>query len=1147
MFFTFAAVLLIACETREEPIQFKMEAEAAYTFTETANTVSFSITGNIPWKAEVTTGGDWCRVTPNAAQGNGKVEISVTANTAYLLERTAMVTVTAAQFSKQITVKQASRPCPAFSAGSIADYGQTLFTGGTPATINNVQPATGGDGVISYQWYKNNAAISGATATSYTPPPADAAAAGTHTYTRRAKDNTCNATPAPSAGSWVLAVATCNFNAGAIASSGQTLPTGGTPTIINSTQPASGGDGVISYQWYKNNAVISGATATSYTPPQTDANTVGTYTYTRRAKDNTCNTTLTQSTGSWALTVICPAFDAGAIATEGQVVTTGGTPQTINSVQDATGNGTVSYQWYKNNVVISGATAANYTPPQTDANTVGAHTYTRYAKDNTCNTTLIQSTGNWVLTVTCPAFNAGAIASTGQTATVGSTPQTINSTQDATGNGTISYQWYKNGNAINGATAANYTPPQTDANTVGTYTYTRRAKENTCNTTLTQSTGSWALIVICPAFDAGAIDSAGETMVVGGTPAAINSTQDATGNGTVSYQWYKNGNAINGATAANYTPPQTDANTVGTYTYTRRAKDNTCNTTLIQSAGSWVLTVTCSAFNAGAIASTGQTAAVGSTPETINSTQDATGGGTISYQWYKNGVAISGATAANYTPPQTDANTVGTYTYTRYAKDNICNTTLTQSTGSWALTVICPAFDAGAIDYTGETIVVGGTPATINSTQDATGNGTVSYQWYKNGNAINGATAANYTPPQTDASTIGTYTYTRYAKDNTCNTTLTQSTGSWVLIVATCNFSAGAIATTGQTICSGSAVNTITSITDASGGDGNIAYQWRRYYNGSGWYNEGTNAATYSPVNYNTNVGTHTFTRWAHDGNCKTDWTQSAGSWVLIVTEGTKITLLTANDNQTVANGAEITPIRYTATNTSGVSVNNLPAGITTSYAGNTLTISGRSTVAGMHTYVIRATGMAGCSDAYLGGSIKIYPEGVDGYGCVTSNLSLGTVGFASNVTHVVGSQTWSAPVTATFCEKTSSNGGTTDAYQADCRHETNDTYGHLFTWCMVENYAEQLCPSPWRTPSREDFCTMLNVLNGNTNCGYVGGWLGVSIWGAKSCSGCYAYYWSSSVYDSSTAGYGYFGSEGVLSFYTGMGKQATAYLRCVK
>jgi uncharacterized protein (TIGR02145 family) len=416
----------------------------------------------------------------------------------------------------------------------------------------------------------------------------------------------------------------------------------------------------------------------------------------------------------------------------------------------------------------------------------------------------------------------------------------------------------------------------------------------------------------------------------------------------------------------------------------------------------------------------------------------------------------------------------------------------------------------------------------------------------------------HYTPPPADAAVVGAHTYTRRAKDNACNTTLTPSTGSWVLTVI-CPFDAGAIATGEQTICSGNAVNTIPSSTDASSGDNNISYQWRR----NGETISGATAATYSPIAFNATVGAHTFTRWVHNNSCQTSWMQSAGSWVLTVTAGTQLTLTTVNNNQIVVNGAAIAPIQYTTANASTVTCNGLPDGITGAWASNTLTISGNSTATGTHAYVITATGIAGCNNAYASGSIQIYPAGTDEYGCVSSNLTLGMVGFASTVTHVVsgtyGSQTWSAPVTATYCEKPTYNGGSSDAYQSDCSVSLGGaSYGQWFSWCMVKQYADQLCPDPWRVPSTADFCVLSQNLLNISICrsfdstsalvliyqwgGAYGGATNSVIGGYMSGSG---YYWASD--DSYRPSGTTFEINSKGGYLTTFGKDGGLTLRCVR
>ncbi len=107
---------------------------------------------------------------------------------------------------------------------------------------------------------------------------------------------------------------------------------------------------------------------------------------------------------------------------------------------------------------------------------------------------------------------------------------------------------------------------------------------------------------------------------------------------------------------------------------------------------------------------------------------------------------------------------------------------------------------------------------------------------------------------------------------------------------------------------------------------------------------------------------------------------------------------------------------------------------------------------------------------------------------CSTTNITF-TSGFVSTQTWVVGSQTWSAPVTATYCRKTNYNGGSFGAYATDCRANNgtstaiNATYGDLFSWCMVAKFATTICPPGWHVPTTDEFCTLDKTLNSRSNC----------------------------------------------------------------
>jgi uncharacterized protein (TIGR02145 family) len=148
--------------------------------------------------------------------------------------------------------------------------------------------------------------------------------------------------------------------------------------------------------------------------------------------------------------------------------------------------------------------------------------------------------------------------------------------------------------------------------------------------------------------------------------------------------------------------------------------------------------------------------------------------------------------------------------------------------------------------------------------------------------------------------------------------------------------------------------------------------------------------------------------------------------------------------------------------------------------------------------------------------------------------------------------------VTATYCEKTTFNGGTEDAYRSDCRSNTQASYGQLFSWCMVKHYAAQLCPSPWRIPTSEDFCTLDKILTGRSSCGssstsavYIGAWGGTYgglCYGSFYGQGSYAYYWSSTEYDSSYAYCLRYTSSNVVNPQDrSYNKQYGFQVRCVK
>jgi hypothetical protein len=202
-----------------------------------------------------------------------------------------------------------------------------------------------------------------------------------------------------------------------------------------------------------------------------------------------------------------------------------------------------------------------------------------------------------------------------------------------------------------------------------------------------------------------------------------------------------NGNPIqqNGGTNNSFTVLATNTTTPGNYLIKLEIKTACCG----MSRPIWKNIVVHPEFNAGAIKTDGETICNGGDPGVIGSTTVASGGnGTITYEWRANGTAIPSSNSATYDPP---TGLTTTTTYTRWAKDSECNTTWTQSSGTWTLT-IDPAPQAGTISASPNTVICAGKEVelTLNGST-----GTI--QWQTNASGtwqnISGANSTQYTTP----------------------------------------------------------------------------------------------------------------------------------------------------------------------------------------------------------------------------------------------------------------------------------------------------------------------------------------------------------------------------------------------------------------
>jgi hypothetical protein len=205
----------------------------------------------------------------------------------------------------------------------------------------------------------------------------------------------------------------------------------------------------------------------------------------------------------------------------------------------ATGTAPLSYQWKKNGASISGATASSYTTPATTTNDSGS----------TFSVMVSNSAGNVTSSVATLTVNAAPVAPTittqpvNQTVTAG---QTATFTVTVTGTAPLSYQWYRNGAAVAGATSASYTTGPTTSSDNGAQFTVMVA--NTAGTAT--STPATLTINAAPVAPLITIQPINQTVTAGQTATF---SVAATGTAPLRYQWYRNGVAISGALSPSYT------------------------------------------------------------------------------------------------------------------------------------------------------------------------------------------------------------------------------------------------------------------------------------------------------------------------------------------------------------------------------------------------------------------------------------------------------------------------------------------------------------------------------------------------------------------------------------------------------------------
>ncbi|MEF2977954.1 choice-of-anchor D domain-containing protein [Subtercola sp. YIM 133946] len=316
---------------------------------------------------------------------------------------------------------------------------------GTPTVGQKLMANTAGwtpGTTFVYQWNRGASPIPGATGASYTPVAADAGSTLTVAATGSQPGY-----PAVTRTSAATATVRNVFT---------TIPTpaiSGTAAVgkkLTTVPGAWSPTATLAYQWKRGGSTITGATSPTYTLTNADAGQTVTVTvtgsrsgYVTASRTSAATATITGGT----LTAPTPTITG---------TTTVGQKLTANPGTWTTGT-TLTYQWNRGGVPISGATASYHTLNAAD----GGHTITVTVTGSKTGFTTVSKTSTPTVAV-LKVFTTTPTPTISGAATVGSKltakPGAWSPTPTA-----YTYVWLRSGVAISGATSSTYTLKTTDA------------------------------------------------------------------------------------------------------------------------------------------------------------------------------------------------------------------------------------------------------------------------------------------------------------------------------------------------------------------------------------------------------------------------------------------------------------------------------------------------------------------------------------------------------------------------------------------------------------------------------------------------------------------------------------------------------------
>lgn len=565
-------------------------------------------------------------------------------------------------------------------------------------------PSVSGTTPMTYAWFKDGVAITGATSSSFYKSNLTPADSGLYTLTVTNVAGTATSDPVVVNVRAAIAPAISVSSGTVVTPYGQTL----------SLYPSVYGTSPMTYQWKRNNVVIPNATSSSYYKSEANFGDAGNYTLTA--------TNAAGSTTSSAINVIVDSPLAPAIYSLPDSLTVA-YGSYVGLSPSVSGTGPKTYQWFKDGVALIGAVNSSYDVGPATAATSGTYTLT---VTNSWGT----ATSNPVRVTVLPAL-APSIVNFPTTVTV-NYGESLSISSSVAGTSPFSYQWSKDGVALPAATSSSYGKSAATADDAGNYTLTV--------TNLAGSTSRSVTVVVNPGvapqiapFDPLRAVAYGETLSI---------SSSVTGSSPLTYVWKKDGTALPGANTYSFSKSSVTTADAGSYTLTvSNAFGTATSTAMVVSVGS-----------PQAPQIYGLPANVVRNPgDYLSLSPSITGTYPLTYRWQKDGVDLSGATSSYFSKFGVTVADDGVYTL-------IVSNAFGTATSS-PVNVIVNDPSPPAI-YNLPSLVTVDYGASLSIYPSVVGTSPVTYTWKKDGAAIPNATSSSFWKSFATTADSGAYTLT---------------------------------------------------------------------------------------------------------------------------------------------------------------------------------------------------------------------------------------------------------------------------------------------------------------------------------------------------------------------------------------------------